>query len=177
MFASFKATVLTLQRCPPRSVIITGLCGATSSKSQRFGGLPSARRVVSQPCPTIQLRLGFSLVLFLTISLISSIDRASRTSKIVDESMRPYSIRCTWESANPGRSVFPSRSMTFASFPATDNVSSLLPTPMIVPSLIAIASALGLWELRVITLPFTKTNVSGTSPFQFACPRTKKVTF
>ncbi len=94
IFASLNARLFTLQTCQPESVIITGLFGATSSKSHRFGGLLSARLVVSQPCPVIQLPLGFSLVLLRTVCLISSIDRASRISKIVDESMSPYSIRC-----------------------------------------------------------------------------------
>lgn len=62
----------------------------------------------------------------------------------------------TWASMKPGTTVFPSRSMDFVSGPIKDLTSAQDPTPMILPSLIAMASTIVSFESTVTIFPLNK---------------------
>ena len=157
-FAAASARPFASPMWPSSRLTHTGLSGVTESIQWRVGSSPP-QRVWSQSPSVIHAPFGTVFAKALMRAMNSAGVDASRSFTIA--SPRPALMMWVWLSMNPGTSICPCASTTFAPAPVIFRISALEPTAAMRSPRTAIASAHGRFAFPVQMRALTTASVAG----------------
>ena len=151
--ASFRAAELLYVAWYEKSMMQTGLSGAASSSSHRVIRRFSPQVKGSKPRPHIHCPLGAPAAAAAMASTTPLMPSRGGMRQSTDTGSKVVIEKWLWGSMKPGVRVRPTRETTSVESPAMAAISAAKPTPAILPSRTATASAPRPWGSIVRTVP------------------------